>query len=533
MVDSVRVFDPLFRVTDSNGDPVNGAKIKFYAAGTTTPRTVYSDSGLSSSLGSIVYCGSDGLPVASQGSSTEVIVYTGTTAYKVVITDDSDVEIATYDNISGALDTSDFLTSDSASTLSLPVVVKTSDYTIVAADNGKVINANSTGGDITLTLTNATTLGDNWNVLVKHNGTANRVIISTNQTLAYGGTTATSYVMAVGETVQIVCDAAGFHVINAISFPVLPAPQGYLTPVSGTPVITSDSTAATAIYYTPKEGTVIPVWNGVRFMPRTFSEMTLSLAASHSASSLYDVFCFSDSGTLRLVTGPVWSTLTAGSGSRGTGAGTTELTRSNGFWVNAVAMTARNGNTTYSVPAGYGTYVGTIFTDSTPGQVTCHRSYGQSRKWGIWNAYNRQPITLRAGDSSSTWTTSSSTFRAINNSSANSLTLLVGLQEEEADITSCQYHRSSTNIGATGSSTYIAGIGYNSTTAASGTISQTTQGQTNSNFSFGAQQVARYVALPSIGLNVVTALEKLSGSGSMFNGGNGEESNSLIARWRG
>jgi putative ABC transport system permease protein len=34
--------------------------------------------------------------------------------------------------------------------------------------------------------------------------------------------------------------------------------------------------------------------------------------------------------------------------------------------------------------------------DGTNGQVTCHRSFGQSRKWGLWNAYNRRPLYLKA-----------------------------------------------------------------------------------------------------------------------------------------
>src|SRR6185369_459996 len=37
--------------------------------------------------------------------------------------------------------------------------------------------------------------------------------------------------------------------------------------------------------------------------------------------------------------------------------------------------------------------------DSSAGQVTCHRAWGQSRKWGVWSAYNRQPLYLKAGDS--------------------------------------------------------------------------------------------------------------------------------------
>lgn len=530
MVNSITVFPPLFRVTDSNGDVVSGGKIKFYAAGTTTPRTVYSDSSLSTSLGSTVYTGSDGVPVASSGSSTEVTVYTGTTAYKVVITDSSDVEIATFDNLSGALDTSGFLTTESASTLSFPVVVKTSDYTLVAGDNGKVINANSTGGDITLTLTAATTLGDGWNIEVRHTGSANSVILSTSQTISYAGNaTATTYTMTVGETVQLVCDASGFHVMNAIPFPSIPIPQGYLTPTSATPIISGDVTSATSVYYTPFVGNLAPVWNGARFMPRAFSELTLTLSSSHSASGIYDVFLFSNSGALTLATGPVWSTVTAGSCARGTGAGTTQLTRTNGIYVNTVAMTGRNGSTTYSISAGYATYLGSIFIDSTQGQVSCHRGYGQSRKWGIWNAYNRQPVYLKAGDATSTWTYASSTVRAANGSSANSLTLFSGLAEDMADLVYDNYGSFSTS---TGGNVYqpFGAIGYNSTTTRSGFASLTginTTGSQALNFHLHAH----YVAPPALGINVVTALEANLNTGTATFSGT-EAQMLLAATWR-
>jgi hypothetical protein len=95
-----------------------------------------------------------------------------------------------------------------------------------------------------------------------------------------------------------------------------------------------------------------------------------------------------------------------------------------GILVNANAMaTARNGATTYSVAANEGTYVGSLFMDGTNGQITCHTAYGQSRKWGIWNAYNRSSgisegwrrdgdVDLRIPD-----------HPAANGSSANSLTI--------------------------------------------------------------------------------------------------------------
>lgn len=532
MVDSVRVFDPGFRITDSEGAPMSGAKIKFYNAGTTNARTVYSDKDLSSTLGTIVYTGSDGAPVASSGSSTEVMVYTGTTAFKVVITDSSDVELMTFDNIAGALDTSLFLTTSSTSTLSIPVVTKTSSYTVVTGDRGKLINANPTGGTFTLTMTSATTLGDGWNVKIRNSGTANSVIISTSQTIAYAGITTTSLTLAVGEAVELVCDAAGFNVANLTPFPVIPAPQGYLTPTSATPAITGDVSAATAVYYTPDTGNLIPIWNGVRFMPTVFSELTLTLVSSHSSSSIYDVFVFSNAGTLTIVTGPVWSTLTAGSSARGTGAGTTQLTRVQGYWTNAVSMTGRNGSTTYSIDAGYATYVGSILTDSSAGQVTCHRAWGQSRKWGIWNAYNKREIILKCGDSTSSWTYGSGTVRQARADSANTIAVFCGLADDPIDILHSQRCHVSSSSNSTSSASI--GVGWNSTSAASGRVGFVrTTDSTVSGGDGGGDAVARFVQVPSLGLNNVNAVESAPNVGASQTFFGGEDDMLLTVRYRG
>jgi hypothetical protein len=212
--DAVQIFPPGFRVLDSSGTPISGAKIKVYDAGTLTPRTVYSNSGLSSSLGSIVYTDSAGVPVASQGSGTAVMVYTGSTAYKIVFTTSADVAIITLDNIKGALDTSTFLTSGSTSTMSHPASPKTGDYTIVAADRAKIIAGVATGGTFTLTLTSAVTLGDGWFVLVTNTGTANPVKIAASQVISgpWGPSNTNSFALRPGEGAFIGCNGVGFIV---------------------------------------------------------------------------------------------------------------------------------------------------------------------------------------------------------------------------------------------------------------------------------------------------------------------------------
>lgn len=303
--------------------------------------------------------------------------------------------------------------------------------------------------------------------------------------------------------------AALWTALNASSAAAaVPPPQGYLTPVSATPVITSDSTSATALYYTPDVGNLVPINNGATFTPTEFSELTLTLASQHALNTIYDIFVFSNSGVLTLITGPAWSVSTAGSCARGTGAGTTQISRVKGLYTNTVAITGRNGSTTYSVGANLATYVGSLLVDGTAGQVTCHRSWGQNRKWGIWNAFNKRPIRLLCGDSTASWAYNTATVRQSNAATGNAISMFTGLAEE---IGVCMFNQQLNTGGGVGSF----GIGYNSTTAYSGTIAMPSQQAAQA---AGISGIANCTAMPALGLNKFNALEKGAAAGVTYFG---------------
>lgn len=310
-------------------------------------------------------------------------------------------------------------------------------------------------------------------------------------------------------------------------------PQGRLTPTAGTPVISAGVTAGTAVYYSPYGGNLCPVFDGVQFNPEIFAELTLTLTASYILNSHYDCFIIKDAGTVRLVTGPAWSTITAGGGARGSGAGTTELTRLNGLLVNANAMaTARNGASTYSVDAYKGTYVGSIYIDGVAGQISCLSAFGQSRKWGVWNAYNRMPVLLKAGDPNASWAYLTNTIRAARADATNCITVFQGLAEEQYDLQTTALVSGATVNNAQTIAGQI-GIGYNSTTAYSGQTGKTqlanNSGGTLNNVSDPLR--ARYIAPPALGVNVITALE--SGLGADVATWNGTEAFMVLsAGWR-
>lgn len=321
-----------------------------------------------------------------------------------------------------------------------------------------------------------------------------------------GSITAPAALTALGAAASsdVTALAAQITAFTAALQNLISVPQGRLTLTTGTPVLATGITGATSVFYTPFTGTIVPIYNGVNFIPTTFAELTLTLSSSHLLNSIYDCFIINDSGTVRIVTGPVWSTLAGGAGARGTGAGTSELVLQNGLWVNKNAMaTARNGATTYNVVALGGTYVGSLFIDATAGQISCHTAYGQSRKWGVWNAYNRQRINLLTGDGTASWTPSGS-FISVNSNAANSATVFTGLPIEP--VTSI-YQQNSTVSYSNNTASGEIGIGQNITSASAGTIGSLIGGNTSTSGSVGGNMSSTFVLGPTIGINVLLMIE--------------------------
>ncbi len=301
----------------------------------------------------------------------------------------------------------------------------------------------------------------------------------------------------------------------SVNLPYTFPSQGYLTASSDatSPILTGDSLGATTIYLTGYNGNNVFVYNGVSFVPVpiTGGQMALALSSSSQASNgIYDVMFFLNGSTPTIGFSPGWQTATAGSGARGTGAGTPQLTRLNGVLVNTVQQTVNNGSTTYTVAANKGTYLGSVYIDASSGQVSCHVTYGQSRKWGVWNYYNRQPITLQGGDPAANWSYTTATIRESNGGTANFVTPFVGFAEERVSVSFIQ--EVSGNSGSGAISTI--GIGWNSTTVMSGTSGYVSNFTTN----YFTTVISKYNAAPFLGINAANMLEKGAGSASTFVG---------------
>lgn len=241
MTDAVSVFSAGDRLTDDNtGAPISGAVVEFFDAGTSTPKTVYADAELSIELGTSVTCDSQGYPTSN--GTTRTLVYVGTPSYKIVIKDGDGNTIVTHDNVKGAAAEGSG-GGGGAVTAAFPVVTKSLDYTVLAADQNKLFAVNCSSGDVKLTLPSAGTVGDGFAIQVQHAGSANQAIIETvsSQTISEGSKSfGTNFSLALnGEECWIVSDGGNWRVTSHTTpFPkVMPIPViDRVTAAPGAPV---------------------------------------------------------------------------------------------------------------------------------------------------------------------------------------------------------------------------------------------------------------------------------------------------------
>ncbi len=385
-------------------------------------------------------------------------------------------------------------------------VTKTADYVVLATDDNKIIVVDTTAGDVDLTLPSLGTGDAGWSVGVYVSVATNNVNVLPPSGTISGGTsvvmtelyevarfrwTGSSYFVdqdnltlalrnitesrllgrgqGSGDGAMQEIQLSGLiltgDVLSTTLVPPLP-PQGYLT-LSSTadePIISSDKIDITTLAYDFDVGDLMPISDATEFSMKHFTRQTLALTTSaHTAGNRYDVYAFMDGTTLRIGTGPAWSTPTVGSSARGTGGGTAELQRFAGVRVNKNAMTMTNGASTYPVAAKCGTLLGSI-SISTAGKLTCHIAVGTNRLWEVSNIYNQRRLVLVAADATASWVYNVATIRASNADSNNKVTPFFALADRDCVV------RMKQAIAANGVGTLNAiGIGANSITTYSGT----------------------------------------------------------------
>jgi len=275
------------------------------------------------------------------------------------------------------------------------------------------------------------------------------------------------------------------------------APNGRLTTESGVPVSTSDRTAQGTIYFTPYNGASVYLYNGTDWDRYTLTERSLALTATSGKN--YDVFLYSNSGTLTLELSSAWTNDTTRADA---------LALQNGLYVKSGATTRL--------------WLGTIRASGA--NVTEDSGGGTTTQVGgkrfVWNAYNQVQRWLRVIDTADSWAYTTDTWRVANGATAplNCVEWVTG----DAAMQTVVDVRATVNVSAGGANTAKSGIGLGNTTPV-GLRTAGYDGTANSYFPISA----RYTGTVGLGYRDARWLEKGAAANCTFigdQGGNGTQS---------
>lgn len=247
-----------------------------------------------------------------------------------------------------------------------------------------------------------------------------------------------------------------------------------LTLTSGTPVTTSDVTAAGTLYCAPYKGNRISLYDGSNWNIR--SSVEFSLALTLTSGKPYDVFCYDNAGvaTLEVL---VWTNDTTRA---------TALTTQNGVLVKTSAVTRRYLGTLYSSGAN-------ITEDSVA-------------KRYLWNYYNRVNRAMRVVEATNEWNYTTAAYQQANASATNQLDYVQGMSEDAvlAEVNGTFRNTNVVNI-------ISVGVGVDSTTANSAQIMTGTQVQV---VNIRTATYAKYVGYPGVGRHKLVWLEYSTATGT-------------------
>lgn len=317
--------------------------------------------------------------------------------------------------------------------------------------------------------------------------------------------------------------------ITALASGAIVTPQGRLTLVTATPVMTTTQSAKTSVFYTPYIGSYYPVYSGSAWSNRSIAELSVALDATNFLSGvMYDLFLYNDSGTDRLGYGPSWATGGGSTTARGTGAGSTELQLLNGIQTNKNSITLRYSSVaTTVVAANQATYVGTALASGN-GQTQfvfgALAANGTAAAFNLWNCYNRVLVQTFVQDTTDSWSYATQAWRSANNSATMRVSFIQGLAEDGFE---AKYLANSSSALSGASAPRFSGIGYDVTNAlASGCASGRADLAIVDSGAVGTAPVCPMLALYSkaadLGSHFCQAIEYGNASGAaVFCGDNG------------
>jgi hypothetical protein len=170
-------FGPKPAFFDSNGDPLNDGKLYFYAAGSTTPRDTYTDSGGGTANANPV-------ELNPRGEPDNEIWFTEGLSYKATLKTSADATIWTVDNISGINDTTSAVDQWVASQLT-PTYVSATSFTL----SGDQTSEFHVGRRLKSTIT----AGTGYHTITASSFAVNTTTVTVNGTALDSGLSAVSY----------------------------------------------------------------------------------------------------------------------------------------------------------------------------------------------------------------------------------------------------------------------------------------------------------------------------------------------------
>ncbi len=353
------------------------------------------------------------------------------------------------------------------------------------------IGTYTTGGDLTITNT-----GSGTTKIADATYAAGRVLTTTNINALYGTGGATDMTGANGSVGGVHGLAPAPAATDNVKFlrgdatwatPTTTvttglAIEGRLTVTPGTAITTSDVTAATTVYFTPYNGSRIALHDGSStWTTIVFAET--SIAVPGTTSTMYDLFGYSNSGTLALEA-LAWTNDTTRA---------TALTLQNGVWVKTGATTRR--------------YLGSFRTTTVSGQT--EDSAANRLVWSIVDVARIVACQI----STASWNYTTNTLRAVNASTTAGSTrfnFIRGLNEKPLSVTAESVFTINSGFATAVVKTaigldiiiinagYLQGFvsAYGSDTASPGNV--------------GSNLIAKYLAYPTVGYHFMQQLEAVS-----------------------
>lgn len=442
------------------------AVVPFNARGAWTTATAYN-------ANDIAYEGYKWV-IAVQAHTSAALLATDITNGKMVVIMDGTSTVADSVSAKNAAQAAAVLTAADAASADADATATAADRVAVAADKATVA-----ADKATVSVDKGTVAADKATVA------ADKATVAADKTAADASAIAAA---ASAASATLSAAAAAKFVFNA-----------RLTTVSGTPVTAGDSTQGT-LFLTPYNGNTIALYDGANWNVHTLTEISILVGLTGTASRPHDVFVYNNAGTLTLEL-VAWTDDTTRA---------TTLTTQDGVYVKSGATTQR--------------FAGSVYLD---GSKQCADTAASRH---LWNCYNRVDKRLRVIDTTDSWTYSTLTCRQARASTANQISLMVGLNEDAVHA-----HLQSSFTSSTVSDAAYGLIGLDSTTTkAAGSIANLGRISTTA---IMHQMTCVFDGNVGIGKHILTWLEQPSIAGGTLTwrgdaGTTGVEQSGITGIWR-